>query len=71
MLDGLIISIDAMGGRARERSEVFHTDKTVSMEAKPSQALRKGKGSSMWNAIASSKQRKARRSLSAPSSLRL
>lgn len=98
MLDGLIISVDAMGGdnapdivikgieyflshdgegrrarfqlhgdaealaplleaapRTRERSEVFHTEKTVSMEDKPSQALRRGKGSSMWNAIASVK----------------
>ena len=98
MLDGLIISVDAMGGddapdivikgieyflshegegrrarfllhgdaeklapllesapRTRERSEVFHTEKTVAMEDKPSQALRKGKGSSMWNAVASVK----------------
>jgi glycerol-3-phosphate acyltransferase PlsX len=98
MLDGLIISIDAMGGddapdivirgieyflahegegrrarfllhgdaeklaplleacpRTRERSEVFHTDQVVSMDDKPSQALRKGKGSSMWNAVASVK----------------
>jgi glycerol-3-phosphate acyltransferase PlsX len=98
MLDGLILSIDAMGGdnapeivikgieyflthqganrrarfllhgnaellapyleqapRTRERAEVFHTEKTVEMEDKPSQALRKGKGSSMWNAIASVK----------------
>ena len=82
MLDGLIISIDAMGGdaapdivikgieyflthegegrrarfllhgdaeklapllkdapRTRERSEVFHTDKVVEMDDKPSQAL--------------------------------
>ena len=98
MLDGLVISVDAMGGdnapdivikgiehflshegegrrarfllhgdaeqlapfldaapRTRERSEVFHTEQTISMDDKPSQALRKGKGSSMWNAIASVK----------------
>ena len=102
MLDGLIISVDAMGGdnapeivikgieyflthdgegrrarfqlhgdaealaplleaapRTRERSEVFHTDKVVSMDDKPSQALRKGKGSSMWNAVASVKGKQA------------
>jgi len=41
--------------RTRERCEVFHTEKTVAMEDKPSQALRKGKGSSMWNAVASVK----------------
>ena len=94
MLDGLIISIDAMGGdnapeivikgieyflkhegknrRARfllhgdeaaltplllkckltaKRSEIRHTDTEIAMDEKPSQALRKGKGSSMWNAI--------------------
>ncbi len=98
MLNGLTLSIDAMGGdhapdivvkgieyflthegegrrarfqlhgdaeqlsplldsapRTRERSEVFHTEKTISMDDKPSQALRKGKGSSMWNAVASVK----------------
>ena len=102
MLDGLVISIDAMGGdhapeiviegleyflkhegkgrrarfllhgdeaylkpllkknpRTRERSEILHTDKTVSMEDKPSQALRRGKDSSMWNAIAAVKAHRA------------
>ncbi len=34
-----------------ERSEVVHTDRTVSMEDKPSQAMRRGKGTSMWLAI--------------------
>lgn len=95
MLDGLIVSVDAMGGddapdivvkgveyflthagqgrrarfilhgdeaqlnkllakapRTRERCEIQHTELTISMEDKPSQALRRGKGSSMWNAIA-------------------
>jgi len=108
MLDGLIISIDAMGGdfapdividgieyflkhegqgrrarfllhgdealinpllaqnpRTRERTEILHTEKTVSMEDKPSQALRKGKGSSMWNAIAAVKEGRAEIAVSA------
>lgn len=108
MLDGLILSIDAMGGdnapkiviegiehflshegegrrarfllhgdaealapllenapRTRERSEVFHTDKEVEMDDKPSQALRKGKDSSMWNAVASVKGGKASIAVSA------
>ncbi len=30
------------------RSEVIHTDLTIAMTEKPSQALRRGKGSSMW-----------------------
>lgn len=102
MLNGLTLSIDAMGGdnapdivvkgieyfltnegegrrarfqlhgdaallaplldgapRTRERSEVFHTEKTISMDDKPSHALRKGKDSSMWNAVASVKGGKA------------
>lgn len=108
MLDGLVISIDAMGGdfapdvvvkgleyflthegkgrrarfllhgdqaklnpllakapRTRERSEVVHTEKTVSMDDKPSQALRRGKDSSMWNAVASVKAKRAEIALSA------
>lgn len=102
MLDGLIISVDAMGGddapeivingvehflkkmgkgrRARfllhgdevelkpllatapltaERSEIRHTELSIDMDAKPSQALRRGKGSSMWNAIQSVKSGEA------------
>jgi glycerol-3-phosphate acyltransferase PlsX len=108
MLDGLVISIDAMGGdfapdivirgleyflthqgqgrrarfllhgdeaalapllakapRTRERSEIVHTEKTVSMDDKPSQALRRGKDSSMWNAVAAVKAKRADIALSA------
>ena len=108
MLDGLVISIDAMGGddapgvvikgleyflkhegkgrrarfllhgdkaqldpllarapRTRERSEIVHTDKTIAMDAKPSQALRRGKDSSMWNAVAGVKAGRANIAVSA------
>ena len=108
MLDGLILSIDAMGGddapeivikgieyflkhegknrRARfllhgdeaalapllakapntkTRSQIRHTEKAVEMDAKPSQALRKGKGTSMWNTIASVKAKEANFAVSA------
>ncbi len=51
--------------RTRERVEVLHTEKTVSMEDKPSHALRKGKGSSMWNAIAAVKAGRAEIAVSA------
>jgi len=30
---------------------VRHTDKVVAMDEKPAQAMRRGKGSSLWNAI--------------------
>lgn len=93
MTDGLVLSIDGMGGDsapgiviegvdqvARQRRDVrfiIHGDpaqiepllssapnaaavsrvapaeKAISMEIKPSQALRQGRGSSLWNAVAS------------------
>ena len=108
MLDGLVISVDAMGGddapgvvirgleyflkhegkgrrarfllhgdkaqldpllakapRTRERSEIVHTEKVIAMDAKPSQALRRGKDSSMWNAVAGVKAGRANIALSA------
>lgn len=36
---------------ARRLSEVRHTDKSIAMDEKPAQAMRRGKGSSMWNAV--------------------
>jgi len=108
MLDGLVLSIDAMGGdnapdivvkgieyflkhdgknrRARfllhgdqaklepllakapataARCEIRHTESAVEMDAKPSQALRKGKGTSMWNAVAAVKAKEANFAVSA------
>ncbi|MDP3377231.1 MAG: phosphate acyltransferase PlsX [Brevundimonas sp.] len=38
---------------------VRHTDKVVAMDEKPAQALRRGKGSSLWNAIESVKSGEA------------
>lgn len=35
----------------RERAEVRHTERVVGMDEKPAQALRRGKGTSMWAAI--------------------
>jgi glycerol-3-phosphate acyltransferase PlsX len=40
---------------AAPRVTIRHTDKSVPMDAKPSQMLRQGKGTSMWNAIESVK----------------
>ena len=33
------------------RADLRHTDKVVAMDEKPAQALRRGKGTSMWNAV--------------------
>lgn len=46
-------------------SEVRHTDKAVAMDAKPSQAVRSGKSSSMWNALECLKKQEAAVALSA------
>ena len=37
--------------RAQRFCEIRHTDKVVAMDEKPAQAMRRGKGSSLWNAI--------------------
>lgn len=45
-------SLLSAAGVTKDHVTISHTDTQVSMDAKPSQALRRGKGSSMWNAIA-------------------
>jgi len=50
---------------ARAASEVRHTDKAISMDEKPAQAMRRGKGSSVWNAIESVKEGQADAAVSA------
>ena len=37
--------------RLAERARIVHTDQKIGMDDKPSQALRRGKGSSMWMAL--------------------
>ena len=36
---------------AKALCEIRHTEQVVAMDEKPAQAMRRGKGSSMWNAI--------------------
>lgn len=50
---------------AAPRVIIRHTDKSVAMDAKPSQMLRQGKGTSMWNAIESVKSGEAVAAVSA------
>jgi glycerol-3-phosphate acyltransferase PlsX len=45
--------------------EIRHTDLVIAMDEKPAVALRRGKGSSMWNAIQSVKDGEARAAVSA------
>ncbi len=42
-------------GLTADRCEVRHTDKMIAGDEKPAQAMRRGKGSSLWNAIESVK----------------
>ena len=50
---------------AAPRVTIRHTDKSVAMDAKPSQMLRQGKGTSMWSAIESVKAGEAVAAVSA------
>lgn len=49
----------------KARSRVVHTEHVVAMDAKPSQALRRGKGTSMWLALEAVKNGEADAALSA------
>ncbi|MBC6980837.1 phosphate acyltransferase PlsX [Caulobacter sp. 17J80-11] len=46
-------------------SEIRHTDQVIAMDEKPAQALRRGKGSSLWNAIEAVKKGEAHAAVSA------
>lgn len=48
-----------------ERCEIIHCDHKITSDMKPSQALRRGKGSSMWNALEAVKEGRADASVSA------
>jgi glycerol-3-phosphate acyltransferase PlsX len=50
---------------ARANSRVVHTDLAVKMDAKPSQALRQGRGTSMWNALVEVEEGRAHAAVSA------
>ena len=47
-----------------ERVEIRHTDKVVAMDEKPATAMRRGKGTSMWNAVEAVKSGEAMAAIS-------
>jgi glycerol-3-phosphate acyltransferase PlsX len=62
LLHGDEATISAEIAKARlsaEVCEIRHTDKVVAMDEKPAQAMRRGKGSSLWNAVESVKSGQA------------
>jgi len=48
----------------RARSEIRHTDKVIASDEKPANAVRRGRGASMWNAIESIKTGEAQGAVS-------
>ena len=67
-LHGDAVRIEAELARrptARAVCDVRHTDKVVAMDEKPAQAMRRGKGSSLWNAIEMVKAGEAHAAVSA------
>ncbi len=51
--------------RIESSCEVRHTDQVIAMDAKPAHAMRRGNGSSMWNAVESVKSGEAQAAVSA------
>jgi phosphate acyltransferase len=47
------------------RSDIIHTDLVIAMDDKPAQAMRRGKGSSMWLALEDVKEKRANVAVSA------
>lgn len=60
-IDGALAQHPALAARSR----VVHTDHVISMHEKPSQALRRGKGSSMWLSLEAVKSGEADAAVSA------
>jgi phosphate acyltransferase len=50
---------------AKALCEIRHTDLVIAMDEKPAQAMRRGKGASMWNAVESVKSGEAHAAMSA------
>ncbi len=68
LLHGDEAAIRAELGRASgvaARADVRHTDRAVAMDEKPGQALRRGKGTSMWNAVEAIREGEAQVAVSA------
>ncbi len=55
----------AQSQTVKDIAEIRHTDSEIGMDMKPSQALRRGKGTSLWNTVASVKNGEAALGLSA------
>ena len=63
--EGVLAPQLARQPRAAGRVTIRHADKVIGMDEKPAQALRRGKGSSMWNAVESVREGEAAAAVSA------
>src|SRR5215207_1736948 len=50
---------------AKAVSEVRHSDRAIAMDEKPAHAMRRGKGTSMWNAVEALREGQAHAAVSA------
>jgi glycerol-3-phosphate acyltransferase PlsX len=51
--------------RLAGRAEIRHTERVIAMDEKPAQAMRRGKGTSMWNAVEAIREGRAQAAVSA------
>ncbi len=63
--EGLISEFLQKTSHAKSQTQIQHTSKAIDMDEKPSAALRRGKGSSLWNTIESVKSGDAKIAVSA------
>lgn len=63
--EGMIAPLLDKHALARSLSEIRHTDLVIAMDEKPAQAMRRGKGTSMWNAVEAVKGEQAHAAVSA------
>jgi glycerol-3-phosphate acyltransferase PlsX len=68
LLHGDEAALKAEMGRHRilaDRAEIRHAAKVIAMDEKPAQAMRRGKGSSMWNSVEAIREGEANAAVSA------
>ena len=63
--EALLKPLIAANAALAAASRIVHTDAAIGMDIKPAQALRRGKGSSMWNAVEAVQTGEAQAALSA------
>jgi glycerol-3-phosphate acyltransferase PlsX len=63
--DQAVLTAALAGSPAAAACEIRHTDSIIAMDAKPAHAMRRGRGTSMWNAVESVRIGEAKAAVSA------